>query len=368
MDTPKDEGGGHFEEPKPSCPERKEHVACDDGQMVRDSVNPPQLHEKSPMVETKSFTEGNVVEQPELKKKKKKKEDKDDVQQVEVRQKSRVRTKTIKRRVGERLPGMVCCTACARHVNQYEESIYRHPALNVLICKNCHIYVSDDISFDSTKVQKQCRWCAEGGRLIFCNFCSNLFCTKCIRRNLGENELSKAMDNNIKWSCYICQPEPLMDLVAVCNSVFDSLSCFDQQSKKRKLVSDKSGNKCDQSEKLKQGSSAEEAHQVYNPSRDTAPRSLSTLQMSEALIEQTKAFIENVRETNTTFLKHLQQKSPYSEVSPSERSSQYEIMNSVVREIHNAQEALEDCLSTELSKLVVKEVEDKNKEKEKENA
>ncbi|XP_074133041.1 transcriptional regulator ATRX-like isoform X2 [Sminthopsis crassicaudata] len=333
--------------------------------MVPDSVNPPHLHEKSPMVETKSFTEGNVVEQP---KPKRKKEDKDDVQQVDVRPKSRVRTKTVKRRVCERLYDFVCCTACGRQVNQYEESVYRHPALNVIICKSCYIYISDDISPDSPRPHNHCRWCAEGGRLIFCDFCGNLFCTKCIRRNLGENEMTKAVDKNTKWSCYICQPEPLMDLVAVCDCIFENLAYIDQQAKKRKLASDKSDNKCDQSEKLKQGSSEEEAQQVDNPSPDTAPGPLSTLQMSEALIEQTKALVENVRETNTTFLKHLQQTSPYSEVSPSERSSQYEIMNSVVREIHHAQEALEDCLSTELSKLVVKEVEDKNKEKEKENA
>ncbi|XP_074134789.1 transcriptional regulator ATRX-like [Sminthopsis crassicaudata] len=365
MDTPKDEGGGHFEEPKPSCPERKEHVACDDGQMVHESMNPRHIHEKSHIVVTKSFAEGNVVEQPEPKKKK---EDKDDVQQVEVRPKSKLRTKVFKRRVGEKLYEIVCCTACGRQVNHYEEAVYRHPALNVLVCKSCYIFMSDDISSDSTGPPQHCRWCAESGRLIFCDFCNNSFCTKCIRRNLGEKELSRVMDKNTKWSCYICQPEPLMDLVAICDCIFENLAFFDQQAKKRKLVSDKSGNKCDQSEKLKQGSSAEEAQQVDNPSPDTAPRPLSTLQMSEALIEQTKALVENVRETNTAFLKHLQQTSPYSEVSPSERSSQYEIMNSMVREIHNAQEALEDCLSTELSKLVVKEVEDKNKEKEKENA
>ncbi|XP_051824881.1 transcriptional regulator ATRX-like [Antechinus flavipes] len=355
MENPNGEGSGQSEELKPSCPERKQHMDYDDGKMVHESINPFPSDENSEILVRKSFTE-----EP------KKKEDKDDFQEPEVRHRSRMRTKISKRHAGERLHEIVCCTACGQQVNHYEDSVYRHPALNVLICKSCYTYTSDDISNDATRPHKHCRWCAEGGELIICDFCPNAFCKKCIWRNLGKKEMAKVMDKNTKWSCYICQPEPLLDLVAICDCVFDNLSHLDQQSKKKKLVSKKPDNTCDHLEKLKHGSCDEETHQVYNPSSDAPPPPFSTLLIPEALIEKTEALVENVRETNTTFLKHLQQTSPYS-VSPSERECQYEIMKHMVMEIHNAQEALEDCLSNEVIKMVVKEIDENNKDRENEN-
>nr|P83946.1 RecName: Full=Transcriptional regulator ATRY; AltName: Full=ATP-dependent helicase ATRY [Notamacropus eugenii] len=96
----------------------------------------------------------------------------------------------------------VICTACGQQVNQFQkDSIYRHPTLNVLICK---------------------RWCAEGGNLICCDSCHNAFCKKCIWRNLGRKEISKIMNEKNEWHCYICCPEPLLDLIAVCDSVLEN--------------------------------------------------------------------------------------------------------------------------------------------------
>ncbi|XP_074134631.1 transcriptional regulator ATRX-like isoform X2 [Sminthopsis crassicaudata] len=356
MESPEDEGSGRSEEPKPSCPERKEHMDCDDGQMVHESINPFHSDENSHI--PKSFAEDNVIVQLEPKKK----EDRDDFQELEVRHKSRIRIKTAKRHIGERLRDIVCCTACGQQVTHYEDSVYRHPALNVLICESCYMHLSEDISHDSTRPDKHCRWCAEGGDLIFCGFCHNAFCTKCIRCNLGEKELSKVMDENTEWRCYICQPEPLLDLVAMCDCVFDNLSHLDPQSEKKKLVSEKSDNTCAQSEKLNPGSCAEETPQVCLPSSDTAPCPFPTLLIPENLIEKTKALVEYVRETSTNLLQQLQQTSPYSEVSPSERHSQCEIVKSMITEVHNAQEAWED-----LSKLVVKDIEENKKERENEN-
>ncbi|KAM8965451.1 transcriptional regulator ATRX-like isoform 2-T4 [Sarcophilus harrisii] len=124
-------GSGQSEELNPSCPERNEYMDCDDEQMVCESINEFPSEENSDVLVTKSFAEGNVVVQPEPKKE----EDKDDFQEPEVRQKSRMRTKSFKRHVGERLHEILCCTACGQQVNHYEDSVYRHPALNVLICK-----------------------------------------------------------------------------------------------------------------------------------------------------------------------------------------------------------------------------------------
>ncbi|XP_074134796.1 uncharacterized protein LOC141549252 isoform X2 [Sminthopsis crassicaudata] len=114
MESPEDEGTGCSEEPKPSCPERQEHMDCDDGQMVHESINPFHSDENSHIPVTKSFAEG------------------------------------------ERLRDIVCCTACGQQVTHYEDSVYRHPALNVLICESCYIHLSEDISHDSTRPDKHC--------------------------------------------------------------------------------------------------------------------------------------------------------------------------------------------------------------------
>ncbi|KAM8965353.1 uncharacterized protein ACOB8E_006181 isoform 2-T2 [Sarcophilus harrisii] len=72
----------------------------DDGQMEHESINPLHSEENSDILVTKSVSEGNVVVQPEPKKK----EDKDDYQEPEVGHKSKMETKTSKRHVGSQLP------------------------------------------------------------------------------------------------------------------------------------------------------------------------------------------------------------------------------------------------------------------------
>ncbi|XP_059407059.1 transcriptional regulator ATRX-like isoform X3 [Carassius carassius] len=125
----------------------------------------------------------------------------------------------------------VNCTACGQQVNHFQrDSVYRHPMLNVLICKNCFkYYMSDDISKDSEGMDEQCRWCAEGGSLIGCDYCSNAFCKKCVLRNLGRKELSTILEEERKWYCYVCSPEPLVELVLSCDAVLENL----EQAQKR---------------------------------------------------------------------------------------------------------------------------------------
>ncbi|TRZ02070.1 hypothetical protein DNTS_016491, partial [Danionella cerebrum] len=98
----------------------------------------------------------------------------------------------------------VNCTACG------QQSCFKY-------------YMSDDISKDSEGMDEQCRWCAEGGSLIGCDYCSNAFCKKCVLRNMGRKELSTIMEEERKWDCYVCTPEPLVDLVLACDSVLENL-------------------------------------------------------------------------------------------------------------------------------------------------
>ncbi|XP_076024816.1 ATRX chromatin remodeler, like [Genypterus blacodes] len=138
----------------------------------------------------------------------------------------------LRRRRGVENMGIVSCTACGRQVSHLRrDSLYRHPALKVLICKPCYnYYLSDDISKDGDGMDEQCRWCAEGGNLICCDYCSNAFCKKCILRNLGRKELSGILES--KWYCYVCSPEPLFDLVLACDGVLDNVQRLWQQQPK----------------------------------------------------------------------------------------------------------------------------------------
>lgn len=210
------------------------YVGSDDEQILDETVNEDISNENSENdVDMQSLPKGTVVVQPEPVLN----EDKDDFKGPEFRSRNTVKMKpeAPKKRGEEGLHGIVSCTACGQQVNHFQkDSIYRHPTLKVLICKTCYkYYMSDDISRDSDGMDEQCRWCAEGGNLICCDFCHNAFCKKCILRNLGRKELSTILDENNQWHCYICHPEPLLDLVTACDSVFENLEQLLQQNKKK---------------------------------------------------------------------------------------------------------------------------------------
>ena len=66
----------------------------------------------------------------------------------------------------------------------------------------------------STKISLCFRWCSEGGQIYLCDFCSHAFCSKCIRWNLGRKYL-KAVEEDEKWKCLICDPSYLRDQRAI---------------------------------------------------------------------------------------------------------------------------------------------------------
>ncbi|CAM9135896.1 unnamed protein product [Lampetra fluviatilis] len=135
--------------------------------------------------------------------------------------------------VGRRVEGregtlqdIVSCTACGSQVNHFmKDTLFRHPVLKTLICKSCYkYYTSDDINQDEEGMDEQCRWCAEGGNLLCCDFCHNAFCKSCVLRNLGRRVLRDVVSSSdVKWACFVCDPAPLVNVVAACNAVFESL-------------------------------------------------------------------------------------------------------------------------------------------------
>ncbi|XP_029329493.1 transcriptional regulator ATRX isoform X7 [Mus caroli] len=258
------------------------------------------------------------------------------------------------------LHGIVSCTACGQQVNHFQkDSIYRHPSLKVLICKNCFkYYMSDDISRDSDGMDEQCRWCAEGGNLICCDFCHNAFCKKCILRNLGRKELSTIMDENNQWYCYICQPEPLLDLVTACNSVFENLEQLLQQNKKKiKVDSEKTSKVCDQTSKFspkKNSSSCNGEEKKLEESCSgsvSSTYSYSALSVPKEMIKKTTKLIETTSNMNSNYIKFLKQAADNSEMTSAMKLCQLKSFKSVLDDIKKVHLALEEDLNSEIQAL-----------------
>ncbi|XP_073497116.1 transcriptional regulator ATRX [Phyllobates terribilis] len=302
-----------------------------------------------PEVDMESLPLGTVVVQPEPVLN----EDKDDFKGPEFRIRTKVKpdltTPIPKKRPEEGLHGIVNCTACGQQVNHFhKDSICRHPALKVLLCKTCFkYYMSDDINRDADGMDEQCRWCAEGGNLICCDFCHNAFCKKCILRNLGRRELSNIMDEESQWHCYICEPEPLLDLVAACDSVFENLEQLLQQNKKKMKVDNDKSKLCDQT--LKNLSCNGQDKQMDNQFSCAVSYSFKALMVPKEMLKKTKRIIETTTSLNSSFLRFLKQESETVDANRSTRLRQLKAFKSILGDLKKAHQALEESLIKELA-------------------
>ncbi|XP_064283262.1 transcriptional regulator ATRX isoform X3 [Passer domesticus] len=265
----------------------------------------------------------------------------------------------------EGLHGIVSCTACGQQVNHFQkDSIYRHPTLKVLICKTCYkYYMSDDISRDSDGMDEQCRWCAEGGNLICCDFCHNAFCKKCILRNLGRKELSTILDENNQWHCYICHPEPLLDLVTACDSVFENLEQLLQQNKKKMRVENEKSKIYDHtvkfSPKKNNANCNGEEKKLDNSYSGSLTYSYKALMVPKDLLKKTKKLIETTTNLNSSFVSFLKNAAENVEISPTVQLCQLKAFKSVLNDMKKAHLSLEEGLNLEIQALNVK-IKDKN--------
>ncbi|NXD97998.1 ATRX regulator, partial [Chaetorhynchus papuensis] len=265
----------------------------------------------------------------------------------------------------EGLHGIVSCTACGQQVNHFQkDSIYRHPTLKVLICKTCYkYYMSDDISRDSDGMDEQCRWCAEGGNLICCDFCHNAFCKKCILRNLGRKELSTILDENNQWHCYICHPEPLLDLVTACDSVFENLEQLLQQNKKKMKVENEKSKIYDHtvkfSPKRNNANCNGEEKKLDNSYSGSLTYSYKALMVPKDLLKKTKKLVETTTNLNSSFVSFLKNAAENVEISPSVQLCQLKAFKSVLSDMKKAHLSLEEGLNLEIQALNVK-IKDKN--------
>ncbi|XP_038152964.1 transcriptional regulator ATRX-like isoform X2 [Cyprinodon tularosa] len=262
-----------------------------------------------------------------------------------------LRKEFTKKRSGEQNVGIVCCTACGRQVNHFRrDSLYQHPVLKVLICKACYkYYSSDDISKDGDGMDEQCRWCAEGGNLICCDYCSNAFCKKCILRNLGRKELSGILES--KWYCYVCSPEPLFDLVMACNTVLENVEpLWSQQRRRSRAEPEKS--------------------ELYHTMLPHSPQNIpldkwdhsgmdgnvifnyNNLQVSKEITKKAKHLVESTNALNQTFVSFIETVTT-SKKEPSIRSVYLKSFLAVVKGLRKSLTALEENLKEEFRDLDV---------------
>uniref|UniRef100_A0A667Y8K6 DNA helicase n=1 Tax=Myripristis murdjan TaxID=586833 RepID=A0A667Y8K6_9TELE len=244
----------------------------------------------------------------------------------------------------------VNCTACGQQVNQFQRnSVYEHPVLKVLICKSCYrYYTSDDISRDSDGMDEQCRWCAEGGKLICCDYCNNAFCKKCILRNLGRKELSTITDENSKWHCYVCSSEPLFDLVSKCNRIMEKL----EQVRRKERKSDKNSERDNKRHKDKEvkGHKTVVNGKEHSEGSGTMTFSYKKLQIPRELVKKAKKLVETTAGLNNTFIQFIQQAAE-EQGDNSIRYRHLKAFKSVLADLRKAHNALEEALEPEFRKM-----------------
>ncbi|XP_076904169.1 protein CHROMATIN REMODELING 20-like [Bidens hawaiensis] len=107
------------------------------------------------------------------------------------------------------------CTACDKVAND----VYTHPTLKVIVCRNCKYRLQERMrETDPDCAECLCGWCGNTGDLVNCKSCTNLFCFSCIRRNLGEEYMLKALGSS--WKCCCCSPSVLQPLTLQLEKAF----------------------------------------------------------------------------------------------------------------------------------------------------
>ncbi|TRZ01034.1 hypothetical protein DNTS_034924 [Danionella cerebrum] len=232
-----------------------------------------------------------------------------------------------RKRTGGQLKDIYNCTACGQQVNHFKkDSVLKHPALNVLICKSCFkYYMSDDI---------------KGGNLICCDYCSNAFCKKCILRNFGRKELSEIMNEESKWHCYICTPEPLQDIVKTCEKVLLNLESL----KKPKGDHERTKHEDRKQKHTNRVKTAVNGQNCSSEGTGTVSFTCKTMTVPKELVKKTKKLIETTNGLNRTFVQFLQHTSQENEAISYRHLKAFK---SVLSDLKKAHEALESSLENE---------------------
>lgn len=135
---------------------------------------------------------------------------------------------------------VVKCTVCATKLHLGGCTLKVHPTLKVIVCKRCkNFYTQQTFLKDVAGKDENCRWCGDGGDLICCDTCSNAFCKRCIKRNLGRSVLHsfESLDDSEQWHCFVCDPTPIESLQSQCSQIMSELAEFEAVCKQRQEAS-----------------------------------------------------------------------------------------------------------------------------------
>ncbi|XP_073676097.1 transcriptional regulator ATRX isoform X2 [Garra rufa] len=356
-DEKMNEPGCSSEMTKPSSSRSKrkpsfvtKHTAVDEPECANESGGEPGTEDTTQSsLDMSKLPQGTVVVKPEPVAN----EAKDEFRGPEFRSRgSKVKEDGSRKRPDEQLKEIFNCTACGQQVNHFQrDSVFQHPALHVLICKSCFkYYMSDDISKDEDGMDEQCRWCAEGGNLMCCDYCSNAFCKKCILRNLGRKELSEIMSEESKWHCYVCRPEPLQDFVKTCEKVLLNL---ESSYRKPRGEGDKTKREDRKHKHKKREKTAVNGQDCASDGAGMLNFSFKTLTVPKELVKKTKKLIETTNGLNRTFVQFLQQTSKGREVS-AVSFRHLKAFKSVLSDLKKAHAALEESLENEFESKGIK--------------
>lgn len=164
------------------------------------------------------------------------------------------------------------------------------------------------------------------------------------------------MDENNQWYCYICHPEPLLDLVTACNSVFENLEQLLQQNKKKiKVDNEKSSKVYDHtprfSPKKNSSNCNGEEKKLDDSCSGSVTYSYSALIVPKEMIKKAKKLIETTANMNSSYVKFLKQAADNLEINTATKLRQLKAFKSVLADIKKAHLALEEDLNSEIRAL-----------------
>ncbi|XP_046423626.1 uncharacterized protein LOC124181277 [Neodiprion fabricii] len=132
------------------------------------------------------------------------------------------------------------CTACDIHIGSAPASacnMYAHPVLRTLLCAACREFYGDgNFEQGEDATDMFCRWCANGGNLYCCSYCSNTICNKCIKRNFDPLMRIK-IEGEEKWKCFVCDPTDVYTLRAICWALLQHIQTVTRILRNDKVMS-----------------------------------------------------------------------------------------------------------------------------------
>ncbi|XP_014513463.1 protein CHROMATIN REMODELING 20 isoform X1 [Vigna radiata var. radiata] len=101
------------------------------------------------------------------------------------------------------------CTVC----DKVALEVHPHPLLKVITCGDCNRLLKEkahekDLGQDCS--EGYCTWCGGNSGLVSCKLCNILFCTKCLKKNIGVELVSETQATS--WHCCCCHPNLLQRL------------------------------------------------------------------------------------------------------------------------------------------------------------